>query len=264
MQPRTSSTNRYSAILEAIFHAKYEPGQREVAFERLDISTFAADLKINLPRNIGDLIYSFRYRTPLPESIRDLAPQGETWIIRPAGRARYRFVLVADSPLVPNLNLTVTKIPDATPGIIAKYAFSDEQALLTRVRYNRLIDVFLSIVCYSLQNHLRTTVTGIGQVETDEVYVGLNKNGSHYVIPIQAKGRTDRLNRVQIEQDFAVCAEKWSSLICWPVGAQFMKEDVIALFEFVEQGPDIRIASEKHYQLVPPDAVTDDDLAEYR
>ena len=101
-------------------------------------------------------------------------------------------------------------------------------------------------------------------METDEVYVGLNKNGSHYVIPIQAKGRTDRLNRVQIEQDFAVCAEKWSSLICWPVGAQFMKEDVIALFEFVEQGPDIRIASEKHYQLVPPDAVTDDDLAEYR
>jgi hypothetical protein len=250
--------------LEAIFHAKYEPGQREVAFERLDISTFAADLKINLPRNIGDLIYSFRYRTPLPESIRDLAPQGETWIIRPAGRARYRFVLVADSPLVPNLNLTVTKIPDATPGIIAKYAFSDEQALLTRVRYNRLIDVFLSIVCYSLQNHLRTTVTGLGQVETDEVYVGLDKNGSHYVIPIQAKGRTDRLNRVQIEQDFAVCAEKWSSLICRPVGAQFMKEDVIALFEFVEQGPDIRIASEKHYQLVPPDAVTDDDLAEYR
>ena len=264
MQPRTSSTNRYSAILEAIFHAKYEPGQREVAFERLDISTFAADLKINLPRNIGDLIYSFRYRTPLPESIRDLAPQGETWIIRPAGRARYRFVLVADSPLVPNLNLTVTKIPDATPGIIAKYAFSDEQALLTRVRYNRLIDVFLSIACYSLQNHLRTTVTGLGQVETDEVYVGLNKNGSHYVIPIQAKGGTDRLNRVQIEQDFAVCAEKWSSLICWPVGAQFMKEDVIALFEFVEQGPDIRIASENHYQLVPPDAVTDDDLAEYR
>ena len=264
MQRPTSSTNRYSAILEAIFHAKYEPGQREVAFERLDISTFAADLKINLPRNIGDLIYSFRYRTPLPESIRDLAPQGETWIIRPAGRARYRFVLVADSPLVPNPNLTVTKIPDATPGIIAKYAFSDEQALLTRVRYNRLIDVFLSIVCYSLQNHLRTTVTGIGQVETDEVYVGLDKNGSHYVIPIQAKGRTDRLNRVQIEQDFAVCAEKWSSLICRPVGAQFMKEDVIALFEFVEQGADIRIASEKHYQLVPPDAVTDDDLAEYR
>ena len=91
-------------------------------------------------------------------------------------------------PLIPNQNLAVTKIPDATPGIIAKYAFSDEQALLTRIRANRLIDIFLGIACYSLQNHLRTTVVGMGQVETDEIYVGVDKGGSHYVVPVQAKG----------------------------------------------------------------------------
>ena len=167
-------------------------------------------------------------------------------------------------PLVPNPSLTVTKIPDSTPGIIAKYAFSDEQALLARVRANRLIDVFLGIACYSLQNHLRTTVVGMGQVETDEIYVGVDRGGSHYVVPVQAKGGNDKLNRVQIEQDIAVCAEKLPSLICRPVGTQFMKDDVIALFEFQQQGDDIRIVSEKHYQLVHPDAVTDDDLADYR
>ncbi len=108
----------------------------------------------------------FRYRTALPSSILAEAPAGETWIIRPAGRSRYQFVLVADRPLIPNPNLAVTKIPDATPGIIAKYAFNDEQAVLARIRYNRLIDIFLGIACYSLQNHLRTTVPGMGQVET--------------------------------------------------------------------------------------------------
>ena len=30
----------------------------------------------------------------------------------------------------------------ATPGIVAKYAFNDEQALFAKVRYNRLVDVF--------------------------------------------------------------------------------------------------------------------------
>ena len=95
-------------------------------------------------------------------------------------------------PLIPNQNLAGTKIPDATPGIIAKYAFSDEQALLTRIRANRLIDIFLGIACYSLQNHLRTTVVGMGQVETDEIYVGVDKGGSHYVVPVQAKGGGDR------------------------------------------------------------------------
>ena len=220
-----------------------------MAFERGDISTFASRLGIAQPRNLGDLVYSFRYRADLPASILAEAPEGETWIIRPAGPSQYRFVLVADVPLIPNPNLAVTKIPDATPGIISKYAFSDEQSLLTRVRYNRLVDVFLGISCYSLQNHLRTTVVAMGQVETDEIYVGIDKSGSHYVVPVQAKGGSDRLNRVQIEQDIAVCAEKLPTLICRPVGAQFMDDELIVLFEFEQQGDDIRITSEKHYQL---------------
>ena len=172
--------------------------------------------------------------------------------------------MVADVPISPNPNLAVTKIPDATPGIIAKYAFSDEQALLARVRYNRLIDIFLGISCNSLQNHLRTTVAGMGQVETDEVYVGVDKLGSHYVVPIQAKGGNDILNRVQIEQDIAVCNEKLPNLICRPVGAQFIEDELIALFEFEQDGDDIKIVSENHYLLVPPDEITDQDLIVYR
>lgn len=65
----------------------------------------------------------------------------------------------------PDTMLATIKIPDGTPSIVKKYSASDEQALLTIVRYNRLIDTFLGITCYSLQNHLRTTVDGIGQIE---------------------------------------------------------------------------------------------------
>ena len=256
--------NRYSRIMEAIFLSKYTEGSRDVAFERDDIVSAADELNITLPKNLGDVIYSFRYRTRLPDSILSLAPQGETWIIRPDGIARYRLVLVTDLPLVPNQNLAVTKIPDATPGIISRYAFSDEQALLARVRYNRLIDVFLGLACYSLQNHLRTTVAGMGQVETDEIYVGVDKTGSHYAVPVQAKGGNDRLNRVQIEQNIAICTEKLPALICRPVGAQFMNDELIALFEFERQGDDIRVSSERHYQLVPPESITEEDLILYR
>ena len=256
--------NRNSAIIEAVFHTRYEDGRREVSFNREDLVAFAANLNISLPKNLGDIIYTFRYRTELPDSIREIAPEGETWVIRSVGRGQYQFALVADRPLLPNLNLAVTKIPDSTPGIVAKYTFSDEQALLARVRSNRLLDVFLGIACYSLQNHLRTTVTGMGQVETDEIYVGVDKNGAHYVVPVQAKGGSDKLNRVQIEQDIAVCSEKLPSLICRPIGVQFMKDNLIALFEFEQQGEDITIASEKHYLLVPPDDVTGEDLSGYR
>lgn len=52
-----------------------------------------------------------------------------------------------------------------------------------------------------------------------------------FAIPIQTKGGTGRLSIVQIEQDFAGCTHKFPSLICRPVAAQFMQDDVIALFE---------------------------------
>ena len=157
-----------------------------------------------------------------------------------------------------------TKIPDSTPGIIMKYAFNDEQALLAKLRYNRLIDIFSGVTCYSLQNHLRTTVPDMGQVETDEIYVGIDKRGAQYVFPIQAKGGTDQLGIVQIEQDAALCAAKFPQLICRPIAAQFIVDNLIALFAFEENNDDVTIIDEKHYRLVSPEQMTDEDLANYR
>jgi hypothetical protein len=266
MKKRTemSKQNIYASIIEKIFFSKFKKGVKEFEFERKDIVQFGNELKIDLPKNLGDLIYSFRYRASLPKTIQSHAGEEEMWIIRPGGRSKYRFVLIPNIPLLPNKNMIVTKVPDATPGIVAKYAFNDEQAILAKVRYNRLVDIFLSITCYSLQNHLRTTVPEMGQVETDEIYVGLDKKGMHYVVPVQAKGGTDKLSIVQIEQDFGVCAHKFPSLICRPVAAQFMEESTIALFEFEQSENGIGIVSEKHYKLVPPEDVTEADLDIYR
>lgn len=259
-----TSQNRYAQIIERIFFSRYVEGAREVAFEREEIERVAQELGIRLPKNLGDVIYSFRYRVALPESIRAKTPEGEEWIIRPAGRSRYRFVATPLVTIAPNKLLAETKIPDSTPGVIAMYALSDEQALLAKVRYNRLIDVFTGVVCYSLQSHLRTTVPSIGQVETDEIYIGVDRRGAHYVFPVQAKGGSDKLGVVQIEQDFAMCRVKFPSLLCRPIAAQFMAGDLIALFEFEEGTSGIAISSEKHYRLAQPEEVTAADLDTYR
>ncbi len=149
--------NRYSQIIEEIFSKYFQKGSKEIQFDRSDIVTAAKKLRIKLPKNLGDVLYSFRYRTPLPNSILKEAPKGLQWIIRPAGKARYKFVLATKSAIVPSKILAETKIPDATPGVISKYKLNDEQALLAKLRYNRLIDIFTGLTCYSLQNHLRTT-----------------------------------------------------------------------------------------------------------
>jgi hypothetical protein len=254
---------RYAQIIERIFQRGYSAGDTELKFSREEIQEAAEVLGITLPKNLGDVIYSFRYRAPLPESIRRTAPEGREWAIVGAGKGRYRFECVPFTNIEPRPSLSETKVPDATPGIIEMYALSDEQALLAKLRYNRLIDVFTGLTCYSLQNHLRTTVPGLGQVETDEVYVGLDRRGAHYVLPIQAKGGTDKLSTVQIRQDFALAAHLYPDLLALPMAAQFLDDDLIALFAFELQDGHPAIVSERHYRLVGPADVPEEELRAY-
>ena len=259
-----SGKNRYTQIIETIFIDRYKKGTQEIKFNRDEFVRVAKKLNIEVPKNLGDILYTFRYRAELPSSISKTAGKGKQWIIRPAGKGIYRFVQVEQISVEPTKGLAKTKIPDSTPGIIEKYALSDEQSLLAKIRYNRLIDIFTGLTCFSLQNHLRTSVPEIGQLEIDELYVGINKQGVHFVLPIQAKGGRDKLGIVQIEQDIALCESRFPDLICSPVAAQFMGEDVIALFQLENTDEGIKVSSEKHYQLVSPDELTEEEIRGYR
>lgn len=264
--------NRYRQLLEHIFFDRdfgsYKRGVKVIEFEREDLERAANVLQIKLPKNPGDVIYSSRYRTALPKTILDTQPKGMEWIIDGAGRARYKFALVPSNRILPNPMLRAIKIPDSTPEIISAYALNDEQALLAKVRYNRLIDVFLGVTASSLQNHMRTTVKGIGQIEIDEVYVGLDRQGVQFVIPVQAKGGKDQLAVVQTKQDLACCAEKFPALVCRSVSAQFIDLDdkrgkKIAMFELTVEDGKVVIVEEKHYRLVPSTEISPEELRSY-
>jgi hypothetical protein len=253
MPNSAKSPNRYGTLLERIFFDHWKKGTSQFEFGRDEIEKWAKKLDVRLPKNLGDLLYSFRFRTQLPTKIRETETNGKEWRIELAGKARYRFVLGLPSRILPRPDLVETKIPDSTPELIGMYALDDEQALLAIVRYNRLIDIFLGITTYSLQNHLRTTVKGIGQIEIDELYVGIDKAGHRYVIPVQAKGGKDQISGVQTAQDIAACAEKFPGATCRAISVQFMEHKVVGMFELVRKGDEIKVAEERHYRLVPAD-----------
>jgi len=259
-------STRYARLIEAIFKAHYKKGKRSFEFRREEIVEHAKKLRICLPKNLGDIIYSFRYRTPLPKGITSTAPKGSEWIIAPAGgKGVYQFKLAKINRIIPADNQYVIKIPDATPELVTKYAMSDEQALLAKVRYNRLIDIFLRVTAYSLQNHLRTAITAVGQMETDELYVAVRNTGEQFIIPVQAKGQRDQIGIIQIAQDMTMCEERFPRLTCRPVAVQFWNntegQEIVVIFEFVKSGNAIKIVDQKHYQLVPGDEISAKDLA---
>jgi hypothetical protein len=262
-KPSEASENRYKALLRKIFMDRHIQGETEVPFKRTDIEVAAEQLGIQRAKNIGDVIYSVRYRTPMPDEILATQPDGMEWVIEGMGRAQYAFKLVRINRIEPNSSLVKIKIPDATPEIITAYALSDEQALLAKVRYNRLVDIFLGISAYSLQNHLRTTVKSVGQIEIDEIYVGIDRQGRQYVMPVQAKGGKDKLSVVQTKQDILCCQAKFPNLICRSISTQFMEDGTIAMFELVLVDEQIQIVDERHYRLVQNDQISSDDLKAY-
>lgn len=256
--------NRYAALIEKIFFDRFSDGDRLLEFERADIESAAKELEISLPKNLGDVLYSFRFRVPLPDRILVTQPAGMEWLITMAGKGKYRFMLFSLSRVTPNQDLMMIAVPDSTPEIIRSYALDDEQALLAIVRYNRLVDVFLGITTYSLQNHLRTTVTDIGQIEIDELYVGIDKFGCHYVIPVQAKGGKDQISVVQTLQDLAWCEERFPGMRAKALSVQFLGQNKIAFFELIIQDFALKVAEERHYQLVPSDQIDLNAIRNYR
>ncbi|MCA3556945.1 MAG: endonuclease, partial [Rhodobacter sp.] len=76
--------NRYQALIGKIFSDNYKAGATAFEFGRGDLTVSAAALGIELPKNLGDVIYSVRFRSALPPGILATQPPGMEWIIEGA------------------------------------------------------------------------------------------------------------------------------------------------------------------------------------
>lgn len=154
-------------------------------------------------------------------------------------------------------------VRDATPLRFARSALTDTQYIRAKVRHNRLIDLFFGAVAHPIRTGPHVVLHDVGQIETDEIYVAVRNTGQQFVIPIQAKVGSDQIGTVQIEQDLALCRDKFPTLTPRLVAVQFKKDatgEVIVMFELVLANDEIKVLDEKHYRLVPADQISSDDL----
>jgi len=94
----------YEKIINKIFKTHYKKGITEFEFDRDEFSKFAKHLKVSIPKNLGDVLYSFRFRRPLPKEITKTAPKGKSWVISLSGHGKYKFILSSYSRIVPRTN----------------------------------------------------------------------------------------------------------------------------------------------------------------
>jgi hypothetical protein len=248
--PPTASEKDYDRIITNLFSSKYKEGSSEIDFTKDELVAVARKLKITL-RNAPDVVYTYRSRSNLPQSILDKG----NWIIKPKGKGRFSFLKSKRKPFVDiQEGLLAIEIPNALPEIVEKHASEDEQALLSSIRYNRLVDIFTEITCFHLQSHIRTTIDGEGQIEVDDLYVGIDSEGTEYILPLEAKSPDDRdkLGWVQVSNMVKFANQNFPKLKCRPIAAKPAGHDKIYLIEFDNNlnSEKVSIVQVKSYKLI--------------
>ncbi len=150
------------------------------------------------------------------------------------------------------VDLQTIDVLDATPDIILRYGGSDEQGLLARVRYNRLIDTFLGVTAYHVQGHIRAFVKGIGQVEIDDLYLAVDTDGRQYVIPVEAKTAGEPLGVVQVVWLNAYGRSVLPQLTLRSVVVKGWQDGSIFFLEFNNSldGEEVQVVRFRRYRLV--------------
>ncbi|NDJ77369.1 MAG: endonuclease, partial [Chloroflexi bacterium] len=162
---------RYDDVIEEIFRRLVEQYGAEtdvLPFDKAFLDELSGELGI---KNVPDIIYSYRSgRRNFPPLI---AGSGY-WVIIGRGRGKYAFERMTQ-PVELNVpqELEAIPLPDATPDIVLRFAKGDEQSMLVQIRYNRLVDIFTGLTAYHLQSHVRAYVDEVGQIEVDDLYVGV-------------------------------------------------------------------------------------------
>lgn len=228
MTPGEKDSSAYDLVIEAVFFKQWRKGLAEVPFSKDDLMDAAKMLGLRI-KNPSDILYTYRSRKQLPSR---LLQEGH-WVISARGAGSYAFVRVDREPIIeiPS-QLKAYPVPYAVPEIVAANIAADEQGVLTIVRYNRLLDIFTELACFHIQSHMRTQVPGHGQVEVDDLYLGLDKDGRGFVVPIEAKASAGTLGLDKAVNLSLFARFKYPKLVCRPVAVVRETLTTFALVEF--------------------------------
>jgi len=201
---------KYEPIIKWVFETQAEEygTDEEIPFSRSHIEDAMEELDINVG-NVPDIPYAYRSRRPLPDEI---AEYGYTAVIvddtREGADPTYMFTkteqLIPIPEVVDQTHQTSTSV---LPEAVQKYIGQDEQGALTQVRYAGLLDDFTRLDTYHLQSHLRMRVKG-REAELDDLYVGVDDDGGHHAIAVEAKGVGETLNKNQLIRNTRGIEEK--------------------------------------------------------
>jgi hypothetical protein len=257
-EDKANVLSQYDRVILEVFQRHYQEGLDRLSFRKDELAEACSKHNITV-RNMPDVIYTYRARRPLPDQI---LATGH-WCIEAAGKGAFVFRRLRNPPRfdIPFKDYAPVEILEAIPEVVGQLLRQDEQSLLTSVLYNRLVDVFTGLTCFHIQNHYRGFVTDVGQVEIDALYVGVNKTGTLFIIPVEAKsaGESEMIGRIQVSHMARLVRQDFPQFPRRLLAIKQLDDGTTAVLEFDDHvdPDDFGIVSVTRFRLVRRGSVAD-------
>lgn len=229
-------SGKYAQHIMGIFQLKIEDGystNEDIPFDKQDITRAEEEFGLDRIKNPPDLKYNLRSRGKLPPELRDL---GYATIIQNEAAKRkdaaYLLTKTSDTIKLAAPDEKHQFISSSIPSLVEVYSSTDEQGILTRVRYAGVLNDFTGFDCHHLQSHLRTSGDS-GQVEIDDLYIASDAKEDHHAIICEGKGIGETFSRNQIYRNTQAVRSKSEypdSVLA--IGIKLIDEEQFAVVEF--------------------------------
>lgn len=191
---------KYAELMIETFEMKLEDGATTdgpIRFTSNDLRTAIGNIDHDFTR-LSDAVYYYNNRSSLPDELQE---HGYKHVISIGGEGQDGVYVFTKVPQhidnTEEYDETILIEEEALPAPIREYVSGDEQGSLTQVRQANVIDQITGLTCYHLQSHFRTEIEN-QKMEADELYIGVNEDGEHTAIILEAKGTDEELNRSQL------------------------------------------------------------------
>lgn len=200
-----------------------------ISFERTDILDVCKNEFGEAPKNLGDIVYSLRYRLDYLSNYDYLLEKDYTWTLLSTGIGQYELAPLKKLRL-PNLESeNVLYVDDQTPAHIHKLRPLNDQSLLMKVIQNGILNEFLQDDLMFLQAHHKVNLNNWGQAEIDGI---LASNNSSHLYLIEVKGYTEVIGWPQMIQLKMYAQQNHPDVLFTPVFIQSHRDWSFSVVQF--------------------------------
>lgn len=224
-----AENNKAKSFIKHLIEKNFTASQDSIPFSRDDVSLYCLKKFKKIPKNVGDIIYSLRYRMDYLSTFDHLLDPDYTWTLLSLSTGQYELKPMPKLKLPDLTSVPVISKIDKTPEHIHNLRPLNDQSLLMKIYQNKVLSEFLEDDLILLQAHHKVNLKDWGQAEIDGIVAS---ETSPRLYLVEVKGYTEVIGWPQIIQLKMYAEQNHPGLPFTPIFVQSHRDWSFSIVQF--------------------------------